>query len=148
MTLTTMPNAHSKAFTLVELMITVAIIGILAAIALPSYQSYLARANRADAKAILIQNAQYLERNYLIANSYEKQSDGATDVALPVVQSPANGPKLYDITATLGVTSYLLEAVPVTGERMENDGCGTLQLDQSGSKTVKNANYDAATCWR
>ena len=52
----------SRGFTLIELMITIAVIGILSAIAFPSYQEYLRRSNRADVKAALLENAQFLER--------------------------------------------------------------------------------------
>jgi type IV pilus assembly protein PilE len=135
-------------FTLIELMVTVAIIGILAAIALPSYMEYVDRSNRTDAKVALMQNAQFLERNYTIANSYEKLSDG-TDLVLPVTRSPVDGTKLYDITAILTATSYVLQAVPAEGGRMENDKCATLQLNQLGQKTVTgSATLDASNCWR
>lgn len=143
-----MKKTSQLGFTLIELMITVAIVGILAAIALPSYMEYVDRSNRTDAKIALMQNAQFLERNYTIANSYEKLSDGS-DVVLPITRSPVDGTKLYDITADLTATGYRLRAVPTDGSRMENDKCATLQMNQLGQKTVTGgATLDASTCWR
>ena len=77
---------NRNGFTLIELMVTVAIVGILAAIALPSYTSYINQANRSDAKSVLLENVQFLERNYTENNKYHQNSAG-TGITLPVVVS-------------------------------------------------------------
>ena len=89
-------------------MITVAIVGILAAIALPSYSRYINQANRSEAKSILLENAQFLERNYTENNKYDLDSAGAA-ISLPFTTSPKSGTALYDITAsTLTSNTYKL----------------------------------------
>lgn len=101
---------NGSGFTLIELMITVAIVGILASIALPSYDSYIKRANRLDAKSALLENAQFLERNYTENNKYNLTSSGA-DITLPITVSPASGTTLYTIildSGTLTATTYTL----------------------------------------
>lgn len=137
-----MNQIKSKGFTLIELMITVAIVGILAAVALPAYTNYIRQANRSDAKAILLENAQYLERYYTEHNSYE-------DATIPVTVSPKGGTTLYDITLEdPGTTSYTLTATPVSGGSMDGDECGALSINSLGQKTVDDATSDADTCWR
>lgn len=134
-------------FTLIELMISVAIVGILSAIALPAYTSYINQANRSDAKSVLLENVQFLERNYTENNKYHQTSSG-TAITLPWYISPKSGTTLYDISApTLTATTYILTATPVSTGRMANDDCGSLSINQLGQKTVSGATLDANSCW-
>ncbi len=125
-------------FTLIELMITVAVIAVLAAVALPSYQRHVLKTNRALAKADLVEIAQLLERYHTVQNSYDGFS-------LPFNQSPRQGNKRYTLSLNGKATAstYTLQAVPETGQ--DKDVCGTLTLDQAGRKTPdKKTN---AECW-
>lgn len=129
----------NSGFTLIELMVVVAIVGILAAIAYPSYQEHVRRTNRAEARGILLEMAQLLERNYTEANSYE-------NFVLPVSQSPRTGTARYTIqfsADTLTRNTYTLEAVPEGS--MAGDACGTLTLTQTG---VRGSDGVVAECWQ
>lgn len=132
---------ESKGFTLIELVITVAIVGILAAIAYPAYQQYISRSLRAEAKAALLENVQFLERNFTEYNRYDlcdSDSDGDVDdsVTLPVTSAPRTGTASYGISATLNATTYSVTASPVSGERMDGDECGDFSVNYLGGKSV------------
>jgi len=77
----------TQGFTLIELMIAVAIVGILAAIAYPSYIEHVRKTRRADAKAVVLELSQWMERFYTENSRYDKTRAGV-DVALPFTQSP------------------------------------------------------------
>lgn len=135
----------NRGFTLIELMIVVAIVALLAAIAYPSYQEYIARARRGDAKTVLLENAQFMERYFTQKNSY---LNGAANPALPVVEAPKDaGVKYYDISfvGTNTATAFTLQAVPKGA--MSADACGTLTLTQAGFKDVSGGSRTVQECW-
>ena len=127
-----------RGFTLIELMITVAVVAILASIALPSYNQYVLRSRRAQAKADLVEVAQQLERFHTVQNTY-------AGMTLPFEQSPRDGTSRYTISLSAKATAsaFTLQAVPTTGQ--DKDKCGTLTLDQAGRKTPTAAKV--AGCW-
>lgn len=136
-----------KGFTLIELMIVVVVIGILARIAIPSYLDSIKKSRRSDAKSSLLQLAQFMERNYTLANRYDQNSAGATinTAALPFNVSPQTGTKYYDLTLSVGTApsnTYTLTATPVNGTSQASDSCGTLSIDNTGLKSPTTSG-----CW-
>lgn len=148
-----------QGFTLIELMITVAIIGILAGIAYPSYQEQVYKSRRADAKGALLGLANALERHFTESNSYcdaggtggtnSCGDSGTKDTGSPSIypaKSPLDGTtKYYDLTITAVTdTSFTVQAAPAGAQA--NDKCGTLSLTNTGVKAVTGS-LALALCW-
>jgi type IV pilus assembly protein PilE len=117
-------------FTLIELMITVAIVAILAAVALPSYRQYVVRSKRSAAQAQMMDIANR-QQQFLLANrSYaDKTALTASGYALP---AEVNSNYSYDIVlTTTGVPGYTLTLTPIGGQT----GDGALTLNSDGVKT-------------
>lgn len=133
----------ASGFTLIELMITVAIVGILAAVAVPSYTGYIKRGNRSEATAALLEAQQFMERYYAANNRYSTTANG--NPALPArLQTIGKGTYTLDVAAT--VNSYTLTATP--SGSMVSDKCGALTITNTGVKGKGGTGPTVADCWR
>lgn len=128
----------NKGFTLIEMMIVVAIIGILAAIAYPSYDEYVKRANRTEGQAFLNDVAARQERYFSQNNKY---INDVTKLGLSSANSPT---QKYAVSIVLTAGSYTL-----TAEQKFNDSkCGNLTLTGLGVKGRSGTGKTIEDCWR
>ena len=147
----------ARGFTLIELMVVVAIVAVLAGIAIPAYNKSVMKSNRATAKTALLDLAAREEKFYSLTNSYSSSPTdlygaGAT-VTFPM-NAPLSGQALYQIkfnsaypiTTASGSTpaTYAIEAVPISGGPQASDACGTYYLNSAGQQGVSTS---ATSCW-
>ena len=164
-----MKHLDQKGFTLIELMITVAIVGILAAVALPSYRDYIAKGRRADARTQVLAAQQWMERLYSESYNYTQNAAGSAVMgttglfsAQPFSTSPRMGEGTMAYTLTVDAKSptdtspntYTITATR-TGVAV-NDDCGNFTLTNTGRKSMvsySTTKYSTlalavAACWK
>ena len=135
-------------FTLIELMIAVLVIAVLMGIAYPSYQNHVINTRRAAASACMLEAAQFMERFYTTNLRYDTDTAG-TAVALPAMQCASDIAIHYTIQLAAGTTAtaYSIEGVPQGQQDVKDTKCGTLSIDQSGTKRVSNTGTAVGECW-
>jgi len=147
------PAGQAAGFTLIELMITVAIIAILTVIAYPSYRQYVLKSHRVDAKTALLDLAARQERYYTLQNIYTSApvALGYGAASFPVAVQTGNQ-SYYTLNVTAvnnaaSVPTYSATAAPTTLQQA--DACGTYTINQLGQQgnTGLASNTTSAQCW-
>jgi type IV pilus assembly protein PilE len=154
---------YASGFTLIELLIVVTIIGILAALAYPSYTRYIAQTRRVTAESVLMQVASMQEKFFTNCSWYASSLAGplncGANAASGVLAPPAAGTDIasfYAITIGLGAGAtayadftkgYVLTATPIGSQAGYDANCGNLMLDSNGQKSISGAG-PVSTCWK
>jgi type IV pilus assembly protein PilE len=148
-------GGRQRGFTLIEVMLVVVIVGILSAIALPSYAEYVRRAARADVQLTLLQASSWLERRYAECNSYTRINPStnppcttvlaASDLPASLKVSPSGGGSVrYNVTiSALEGQAYTVQGVPLDA----TDRCGTFQFTSAGVRSADGP-LGTAACWQ
>lgn len=156
---------QSPGFTLIELMIVVAVVAIIAMIAVPSYQEYVTRSKRASARQVLMESAQWLERNYTAHGCYDKAATAdclgrsGADLEPPprFLRAPSEGRQSYEVSWSFSNSgaAFTLTATPCgdagtcpegSDTAFKDPACGALSLTQTGARSSTAGNL--ATCWQ
>jgi type IV pilus assembly protein PilE len=136
---------RNKGFTIIELMVTLAIMAILAAIAVPAYLGYTKRANRTDATRTMTIDAQALERCYSQSFSYAN----CAGAAAATTTSPQGYYSVTIAVTTTPTASYTITAVPRISPQTGDSNCMSFTLNNQGTQGATNSggSNTTSTCW-
>ena len=137
-----------RGFTFVEMVVVVAIIGILATIAVPQFLDYLKKSKRSDAAGVLTEAAQFMERYFSDNGSYADSVGANPTLPAAISVVPRGSADVYyniSFSGTNTATTFTLQAVPVNS--MANDACGTFTLTNTGQRAVSGSK-PLAECWQ
>lgn len=127
----------NQGFTLIEIMIVIAIIGLVLTLSLPSITEYMKKPHRSEIAVLLTEQAQQLERHFSKTGAYSNAPD----------LSPGN--EYYSITPTLSDSGFSLTATPKADGMMAGDKCGSFSIDQTGATSISGQadGLAAKDCW-
>jgi type IV pilus assembly protein PilE len=133
---------QNKGFTLIELMVVVALVGVIFSVAVPSYREYAMRTKRAAATGDLMELSHIMERRFTALGRYDDEEDPGT-FDLPYTASPRDDSHVaYNISFdALDSVSYIMQATPADGQA-DDTKCGIVSISHSGIKCV----LDGAHC--
>jgi type IV pilus assembly protein PilE len=140
-----MNTSSAKGFTLIEMMIVVAIVGILAAIAYPSYQQHLQDSRRGECTGAMMSLASAMERDFSRNNAYRDIINTAP-ILFPGNCPLDGGTATYNLAIANTATTFTITATPVAGGPQASDPCGALTLNQQLIKGQAAGSIDR--CWR
>jgi type IV pilus assembly protein PilE len=145
---------RQRGLTLIELVVVMMIVGILAAVAIPSYRDYVTRSQRSDAKDAVLALATQQEKHYLQCNAYATAIDAATDCAAGELQGAAASKNGWYALATASANTALAftaTATAVNGQNQWKDTeCRSFTVNQAGVRSALDAGGadNTAECWR
>lgn len=135
-----------RGFSLMELITAMAIIAVLTAIAIPNYTAYIARGKRSEARANLVEAANWMERWRTERGRYDDPANANNPPpGFPWAQIPRTGTANYTVAVVAGPAAYTITATAVGS--MATDPCATLSLDQTGARAFTGANGSQEICW-
>jgi type IV pilus assembly protein PilE len=135
---------QQRGFTLIELVVVMIIVAILAAVAIPNYTEYVQRGRRQEAKAALLQIAQWQERLRTQTNSY---ATATTQLPANLQVVNINGAAAYNVTIDAGATANNYGLTATRAGLMINDPCGDFTLSSLNVRGLANNTRTLDQCW-
>jgi type IV pilus assembly protein PilE len=133
-------------FSLLELLVAIAILAVLASVALPTYAEYVARSRRFEARAALLEAAHWMERWRTERGRYDDPANaGQPPAEFPWRQVPRAGEAYYTVSVVVTATTYRITAAAV--RTMAGDACRSLSIDETGVRGFTGPGSTEEVCW-
>jgi type IV pilus assembly protein PilE len=141
---------HQGGFTLIEVLIVVAILGLLSAVAIPQYSQHVQKSRRVEAAASLRNAQQFMQRFYAANDQFQQANGKPPELPADLKKVPANSAApTYELTVETPTRStFTLIATPTSTGSMATDVCGALTLDHRGAQGIKGTGKTVQDCWK